>query len=134
MRRVALVLTVLAALGCRPRSSGAPSEAGAASAPIDAGPVEVVSSASAVWDAGAPVVATGAVDGDALRKKNRAWIAADTSPVTVLTGGKGPLDLGLRLCEAVVPARPKETPILIKPNLGGIEWFKDPARSGGDDG
>jgi uncharacterized protein (DUF362 family) len=87
-----------------------------------------------VWDGGTPVVASGEVDGDALRAKNRARIAADKTAVTVLTGTKGSLDLGKRLCEAVVPQRPKETPILIKPNLGGFEWFKDPQKSGGDDG
>src|SRR5688572_15375386 len=96
--------------------------------------VDVVSSASTVWEGGAPVVASGEVDGDAMRARTKARIAADTSPVTVLTGTKGPLDLGKRLCEAVVPQRPKETPILIKPNLGGFEWFKDPVKSGGDDG
>ena len=93
-----------------------------------------MSSASAVWEGGAPVVADGEVDGDALRASTRARIAGDTSPVTVVTGTKGPLDLGKRLCEAVVPQKPKDTPILIKPNLGGIEWFKDPAKSNGDDG
>lgn len=107
-----------------------PSAAPAASAPVP----DVVSSASSIWDGGAPVIAAGEVDGAALRTKNRARIAADKSAVTVLTGTKGPLDLGKRLCEAVVPQRPKETPILIKPNLGGFEWFKDPAKSGGDDG
>ncbi len=87
-----------------------------------------------MWDGGSPVVAAGEVDGDALREKTRARITTDTSPVTILTGTKGPLDLGRRLCEEVVPKRPKDTPILIKPNLGGFEWFKDPVKSGGDDG
>ena len=47
----------------------------------------------------------------------------------MLTGDE-PRSIGERLCEAVVPKRPKETPILLKPNLGGFEWFK----SGKDDG
>lgn len=125
---------------CTPRSdskdAGAPApDAVVSAAPAVSGPVpDVVSSASSIWDGGAPVVAGGEVDGGALRARTRARIAADKSTVFVLTGTKGALDLGTRLCEAVVPARPKETPILIKPNLGGFEWFKDPAKSGGDDG
>ena len=95
--------------------------------------VDVVSSASTSWDAGPAVVASGAVDGEALRTRNRARIKADRSAVTMLQGGS-PRELGERLCKAVVPQRPKETPILIKPNLGGFEWFKDPAKNGGDDG
>jgi uncharacterized protein (DUF362 family) len=112
----------------------APSASVAAAPPVSAAVPDVVSSASSVWDGGTPVVASGEVDGNALRAKNRARITGDKSAVTVLTGTKGSLDLGKRLCEAVVPQRPKETPILIKPNLGGFEWFKDPAKSGGDDG
>jgi uncharacterized protein (DUF362 family) len=92
-----------------------------------------MSNASASWDAGPAVVTSGEVDGAALRARNRARLAADRAPVTILQGGS-PLELGERLCKAVVPARPKDTPILIKPNLGGFEWFKDPAKSGGDDG
>ena len=95
--------------------------------------VDVVSSASTSWDAGPAVVASGAVDGEALRTRNRARIKADRSAVTMLQGGS-PRELGERLCKAVVPQRPKDTPILIKPNLGGFEWFKDPAKNGGDDG
>lgn len=73
------------------------------------------------------------VDGAALRAKHRERLAADTSPVTVLTGGT-PEELGKRLCEAVVPKRPPEMPVLLKPNLGGFNWFRDPAKTGGDDG
>jgi uncharacterized protein (DUF362 family) len=51
----------------------------------------------------------------------------------MLQGGT-PLELGERLCKAVVPVRPKDTPILVKPNIGGFDWFKDPEKSGGDDG
>lgn len=92
-----------------------------------------MSNASASWDAGPAVVTSGQVDGAALRARNRARLAADRAPVTMLQGGS-PLELGERLCKAVVPVRPKDTPILVKPNLGGFEWFKDPAKSGGDDG
>ncbi|MEO7094536.1 MAG: DUF362 domain-containing protein [Polyangiales bacterium] len=73
------------------------------------------------------------VDGAALRTKHRARLAADHSPVSVLTGGT-PLELGRRLCEAVVPKRPAATPILLKPNMGGFNWFHDPKTHGGDDG
>lgn len=83
---------------------------------------------------GGGLAATGeVVDGAALRAAHRARIKADTSAVTVLEGGS-PLTLGTRLCNAVVPSRPKETPILIKPNLGGFDWFKDPKTHDGDDG
>jgi uncharacterized protein (DUF362 family) len=94
---------------------------------------DMVSHASGAYDGGAvSVSAAGAVDGDALRAKNRARLAV-TTPVTVLHGGT-PLDLGMRLCNAVVPLRPPATPVLLKPNLGGFDWFKDPAKNGGDDG
>ena len=79
---------------------------------------------------------SGAVDGNALRARNRARLAADVSPVVVLQSHDAhpAFDLGKRLCEAVVPRKPAATPILLKPNMGGFEWFKDPAKSGGDDG
>ena len=115
-------------------------EGGVAAAPpaatrveVVAQPVDVASNASAAWDAGPSVVPGGEVDGAALRARHRARLAADASPVAVLRGGT-PRDLGFRLCEAKMPRRPKETPVLIKPNLGGFEWFKDPKTSGGDDG
>lgn len=116
------------------RKDAAPSATVSAAPPVFAPVPDVVSSASTVWEGGTPVVAAGEADGEALRARTRARIAADKSAVTVLTGTRGPLDLGKRLCEAVVPQRPKDTPILIKPNLGGFEWFKDPAKHGGDDG
>ena len=103
-------------------------------APDAARAVDVVSSASEVWDAAPPPIGAAEVDGAARRKLTHERIRADTSAVTVLTSSKGARDLGQRLCEAVVPKRPAETPVLIKPNLGGFEWFKDPAKSGGDDG
>lgn len=113
-------------------AAGAPAPAVSAAAAVPSA-TDVMSSASAGWDGGPAVVTSGEVDGAALRATNRARIKADRSPVTVLQGGS-PRELGERLCKAVVPARPKATPILIKPNLGGFEWFKDPAKSGGDDG
>lgn len=110
--------------------AGSGSETAASSAPASA---DVVSSASAAWDAGPAVVAGGEVDAAALRARHRARLAADRSPVTVLRGGT-PRELGARLCEASVPARAKDTPVLVKPNLGGFEWFRDPEKSHGDDG
>ncbi len=119
----------------RPSKDAGPPDVTAAS--VDSAPVpgatDVMSKASASWDAGPAVVTSGAVDGAALRARNRARLAADRSAVTMLQGGT-PRELGERLCQAVVPARAKETPILIKPNLGGFEWFKDPKQAGGDDG
>jgi uncharacterized protein (DUF362 family) len=95
--------------------------------------VDVATQPSPVWKPGPPVVGDGVVDGAALRERHVKRLAADTSPVTVLTGG-GALELGKRLCEAVVPKRPPATPVLIKPNLGGFDWFHDPRTHHGDDG
>ncbi|HQY61160.1 MAG TPA: DUF362 domain-containing protein [Polyangiaceae bacterium] len=100
----------------------------------EAGSVDVTSQASTTWTSGPSVVTSGSVvDAAALRERHRARIAADRGPVHLLRGGT-PLELGRRACEAAVPSRPPSTKVLIKPNLGGFEWFKDPARSGGDDG
>ncbi|HSO31549.1 MAG TPA: carbohydrate-binding family 9-like protein [Labilithrix sp.] len=140
LRRSSLlpVLTILAACSRRdaaPRDAAPPAPPPSASvepAPIPVA-TDVMSNASASWDAGPAVITSGAVDGAALRARNRARLAADRTPVTMLQGGT-PRELGERLCKAVVPARSKETPILIKPNLGGFEWFKDPKQAGGDDG
>lgn len=99
------------------------------------GTIDAASSASPVWEPG-PAVAIAVdakIDGAALRAKNRARLAADSSPVTVLTGGT-PEELGRRLCEAVVPRRPPGTPVLLKPNMGGFNWFRDPAKTNGDNG
>ena len=75
----------------------------------------------------------GSVDSAALRKRRIASAAEDTSPVTVLRG-EGPLELGKRICEAVVPKRPPATPVLLKPNLCGFDSIKDPEKFRGDDG
>ena len=115
-----------------PAADSGPASAASAPAAVPSA-TDVMSSASASWDAGPAVVTSGEVDGDALRARNRERIAADQSPVTMLQGGSA-RELGERLCNQVVPRRPKDTPILIKPNLGGFEWFKDAKTSGGDDG
>ena len=81
-------------------------------------------------------MAGGEVDGAALRVRNRARLAADKAPVVVLQSkdAHAARDLGQRLCDAVVPKKPASTPILLKPNMGGFDWFKDPATHDGDDG
>src|SRR5438093_543134 len=94
---------------------------------------DAITRASEPAGTGKPVAAGGRLDGAALRAKNRARLAADRSPVTILRGDD-PMELGRRLCEEVVPRRPPETPVLLKPNLGGFDWFKKPKEPGGDDG
>jgi uncharacterized protein (DUF362 family) len=134
------LLVVLACAGCPARK--ATPDAGivaveASTAPSASVDVTTHASQAGLEEAGAPV-APGAVvvDGNALRARNRARLSADTSPVVVLQSHDAhpAFDLGKRLCEAVVPIEPPATPILLKPNMGGFEWFKDPAKSGGDDG
>jgi uncharacterized protein (DUF362 family) len=97
--------------------------------------VDAISHASPAKVEGPAVVVAdpNQVDGAALRAKTRARLAADRSPVTVLTGGTA-RELGQRLCEATVPKRPATTPVLIKPNMSGFNWFKNPQKSGGDNG
>lgn len=92
---------------------------------------DTLSHASEVYDAGPPVIASGAVDGAALRKRHAARLKSERSKVTVLRG-EGPLELGRRICEEVVPKRPPDTPILIKPNICGFDGIKDKAKTGDD--
>ena len=138
-------IALLIATACRDKASSATDGAIAtpaadaapalAFAPSASASADVVSHASSAdyADAGALNLAADVVDGAALRARHRAAIKADTSPVTVLEGGT-PLELGRKLCEQVVPKRDKTTPVLIKPNLGGFDWFKDPAKNHGDNG
>jgi uncharacterized protein (DUF362 family) len=146
-------LSVSCVASCRDSRPGASLDAATASAATllpaaspsasSAAPSDVTTHASpaggegeAADGAAAPVLTGGEVDGAALRARNRARLAADRSPVVVLQSKDAhpALDLGRRLCEAVVPRRPPSTPVLLKPNMGGFDWFKDPAKSGGDDG
>ncbi len=143
MRRSALLVSVLSmVLACGKKNGasdgGAPHDDAAtqtAVAPTAAETVDTVSHASATsWDAGAPLQVTTTIDGSALRARNRARLGSDSSPVTVLTGGTA-LELGQRICEATVPRRPKETPVLLKPNMGGFDWFKETGgKEDADDG
>ena len=139
MRRLALVVCLASVVGCprraEPTDAAPTTNAGAsASASAGAADADVMTGASTLaWEGGAPVVAGGVVDGDALRKAHAARLSKDRSPVTVLAGTDA-IELGRKLCEQVVPKRPPKTPALLKPNLGGIEWFKDPAKNDGDDG
>lgn len=80
-----------------------------------------------------PVIADGSVDGAKLRARIEKRLREDRSPV-VLLRGSSPRALGEAICERVVPRRPAATPILIKPNIGGFDWFKDPEDNDGDDG
>lgn len=122
-----------------PASSAAASSFAAASAhpavptAVPAASSDVVAGASQRYDAGPSVITSDSIDGAALRKRHVARIKADDSPVTVLRG-QGPLELGKRLCEAVVPRRPAATPVLLKPNICGFDSVKDPAKHRGDDG
>lgn len=108
----------------------------AASAPASASAsvsLDVLAHASApTADGGPRMVVSDAVDGAALRARNAARLAK-ASPVTVLTGGSA-RDLGERICREVIPSKPASTPFLIKPNIGGFDWFKDPKTHDGDDG
>jgi hypothetical protein len=131
----ALALTACSVKSCNqdaPPGTATPDarDALAAAPPLDAS--DIVTHASGLWDAGPPVVTSGVVDGARLRARNRERLA-QAAPVTILQG-KTALELGERICNEVVPHRPKETPVLLKPNLGGFDWFKDPAKNGGDDG
>lgn len=126
------VATVSASAVSSP-ASAAPA-ASLSAAPDSSGqPPDVVASASPTYDSGPSVMTAGSVDGAALRKRHAERIKGDHSPVTVLSG-TGPLELGKRICEAVVPKRPAATPILLKPNLCGFDGVKDPAKFKGDDG
>ena len=141
----ALALFACHGSGGRAGSDASASLASAGSAgPTDLAPTptaDVTTHASPLTtsDAGA-AVATGAtgddVDGAALRARTHARLAADKTPVVVLQShdARPARDLGQRLCEAVVPKRPAATPILLKPNIGGFDWFKDPSKHDGDDG
>ncbi len=138
MRR--LTALALGLTACRPTSSGGPDAAPSAATILPAATIDadVTTHASGMALEGGSTVASGSVDGEALRARNRTRIAGDHSAVVVLRSDDASAtparDLGRRLCESVVPRRPADTPILLKPNMGGFDWFKDPAKTGGDDG
>jgi uncharacterized protein (DUF362 family) len=108
------------------------SASAAASASTSASGVDAVSAASQ-YAGGTPVLGAGSIDGEALRKRHEARLAAEPPTVVALKGDDAAA-LGEAICEAVVPKRAPETPVLIKPNMGGLDALKDPAKSGGDDG
>lgn len=113
-------------------ASAAPSATVQPSASAQPYEADTVSQASAPAG-GAPVVAIEKVDGKRLRERHIERLKSDRSAVTVLRG-ESALELGRRLCEAVVPERPRDAPVLVKPNLCGFDGFKNTAKSGGDDG
>jgi uncharacterized protein (DUF362 family) len=124
---------MMCATACREKAGGSPD-----AAPPVATSADITSHASPVGEEAKaqPVLVGTSVDGNALRTRNHARLTSDRSPVVVLQSreANSALDLGRRLCDAVVPKRPPGTPILLKPNIGGFDWFKDPAKTGGDDG
>ena len=141
---LALVAALLGGCGSStpPTSSDAGAELPAAilatatasvAAPTPSASADAVTQASAPYQAGPSVLASGSVDGAALRKRHIERLKSDTSPVTLLKGAT-PLELGKRICEAVVPRRPPATPVLLKPNLCGFDSIKDPEKFHGDDG
>jgi uncharacterized protein (DUF362 family) len=141
-RRLAPVLLAAplgALLGCRaqkPKDSHADAGSSSGSISVTSG-ADVTSHASPLPSpAGDPALVADAIDAEPFRARNRARISHDRSPVIVLQSHDPhpARDLGKRLCEAVVPKKPPATPILLKPNIGGFDWFKDPAKSHGDNG
>jgi uncharacterized protein (DUF362 family) len=94
---------------------------------------DTISHASEYSNDGTKVGTTEVFDGAAQRKKNRARLAADTSDVHLLQGGNA-LELGKRICQDVVPTVAVTTPILLKPNMGGFDWFRNPKDNHGDNG
>lgn len=107
----------------RPSSSSQPSDP------------DSVSHASPAVAAGEPVRSTERrqVDGARLRADHVARLKTDRSKVVVLSG-QSALELGERACQAAVPERPRDAPVLVKPNLCGFDGFKNPEKTGGDDG
>jgi uncharacterized protein (DUF362 family) len=128
---------IVLAIGARAGigSPASPQQAATPGLPPDTphAPADAVSEASRPYEPGPAVLAEDSVDGAALRASVAKRLRGDRSPVTVLRGGTA-LELGERLCEAVVPKVPAEEPVLIKPNIGGFPWFKNPAHHGGDNG
>lgn len=123
-------------------SSAAPPSASAPAGPLVAssatvdvvpsGSADVVSGASEAYT-GPAVLTEGKLDGAALRARNVARLKEDVSPVVALTGTDA-VALGKELCDKIVPKRSAATPVLLKPNIGGFDSIKDPAKSAGDDG
>lgn len=112
----------------------APSAAPARTEATVAEPIDVATGASVVEQpSSGPVVAGGRVDGAALRAQSGAKLRDARWPVLLLRG-KSALELGRRVCEQVVPKRPAETPVLVKPNICGFDALRDPAKHDGDDG
>lgn len=77
--------------------------------------------ASASQRAGPRAEAAGVLDTAPLVAEHHARMQRDrAAPVVVLTD-RDPLAAGRALCEAVVPRRPAETPVVLKPNLAGFQ-------------
>ena len=94
---------------------------------------DTISHASEYAGSAAPVATTESFDGAAARTRIRVRLSADQSPVQLLVGTSA-LELGQRVCEQVVPQGASATPVLLKPNLGGFDWFRDSKSNHGDNG
>lgn len=136
MRRSVIALA-LCAVACRKGTPPTPAASATAStppAPSTAPSADTVSAASEPgFDAGPSVLGAGEVDGAALRKRHIERLKQDKSAVTALSRDSA-LELGEAICQAVMPRRPKNTPVLLKPNLCGFDGIVDPEKRKGDDG
>ena len=93
------VAFAVALVGC-PKHEATRQDAAAVVVAAEAGTdADIVTHASEAYEAGAPGLSGGTVDGNALRTRHRARLAADHAPVAVLTGGTAE-ELGRRICEA----------------------------------
>jgi len=108
-----------------------------AATPADGGPPPIVPAAptdGGAGDAATPDTVTaasqrqgpragsaGVLDtGPLVAEHHRRMERDRAAPVVVLTE-RDPREAGRALCEAVVPRRPPETPVLVKPNLAGFQ-------------
>ena len=62
--------------------------------------------------------------------RNRARMTAERRAPVHVIAERDAIAAGRRICEAVVPRRPPETPVLLKPNLSGINIMRDRVDSG----
>lgn len=61
----------------------------------------------------------------ALVARNRARMTRERSAPVHVVESRDPRQAGRAICEATVPRRPPETPVLLKPNLAGINILRD---------
>jgi uncharacterized protein (DUF362 family) len=137
----ALALAAALSLGgCKrpppPTPAATSASAVASASPAPSASIDTLTEASEplpAEDAGPSVMGGEKVDGKALKSRHLARLGSDHSAVTVLRGDSA-LALGEAICEAVMPKRRWDTPVLLKPNLCGFDSIRDPDKTGGDDG